>query len=543
MMLEPKSDLLLQDNMAASEVDILKRALHREREARKASEKILEAKSAELYFLNKELQASNEELVRLYGMTNSQLQGVFENIVDAYVIMDLWGNILKMNKPAIELLGFDNEYADVNLMELVHPAETEAVTKGFKKLMADGAITDFTLKIVDLKKQEKIIHINGSIVFENEVPVAAQGIIRDVTLELNYREMVEDERKKFSRIIANMNLGLLEVDNDDLILMSNQRFEEMSGYNRTELIGMSTEKLLLNTQDVTILTQENEKRKQGISNSYEIEARTKKGEVRNWLISGAPNYDDSAQVVGSIGVIIDITDQKKLQQQKETLLAELEKSNNELQEYAHVVSHDLKSPLRSIYALVSWLKEDNQDKFDATSVNNLTLIENTLEKMEQLITDILNYSSVGISNNDFKEVDLNEVLKGLQDLIYFPAHLDFRITNKLPVVYGDRIKLQQLFQNLISNAIKFSDKERGIIEISSKEQADSYEFSVRDNGMGIEEKYHKKIFEVFQSLNKTNTSSGIGLSIVKKVVNLHRGNVWIESTPGEGTVFHFTLKK
>jgi PAS domain S-box-containing protein len=529
--------------MADNEIDILKRALHREREARKASEKILEAKSAELYYLNKELQASNEELVRLYGKTNSQLQGVFENIVDAYIIMDLWGNILKMNKPAIELLGFEDEYADVNLMKLVHPDEIDAVSGGFKKLMTDGSITDFTLKIVDLKKQEKIIHVNGSIVYENEVPVAAQGIIRDVTQELNYRRMIEDERKKFSRIIANMNLGLLEVDNDDIILMANQRFEEMSGYSRSELIGMSAQKLLLNSDDITVVVQENVKRKQGISNSYEIGAKTKNGEVRNWLISGAPNYDDNAQVVGSIGVIIDITDQKKLQKQKETLLLELEKSNNELQEYAHVVSHDLKSPLRSIYALVSWLKEDNKDKFDDTSLGNLGLIERTLEKMEQLITDILNYSSVGVSNNEFRNVDLNDVVKDIENLIHFPDSLDFVIKNKLPVVFGDRIKLQQLFQNLISNAIKFSDKENGLIEISAIELPEFYQISVRDNGMGIEEKYHKKIFEVFQSLNKTNTSSGIGLSIVKKVVKLHRGKVWIESTPGEGTVFHFTLKK
>lgn len=538
-----KCDLLFRPIMENNEIEILKRALNRERAARKNAEKILEAKSTELYFLNKELEASNEELVRLYGKTNSQLQGVFENIVDAYIIMDLWGNVLKMNQPAVELLGFEHENVDANLMELVHPDEQENVAKGFQLLLKEGSITDFTIKIVDTQKNEKYIHLNGSIVFEDNIPVAAQGIIRDVTVELNYRQRIEEERQKFSRIIANMNLGLLEVDNNDVIQMANQSFEEMSGYSKAELIGQVASNLLLKGNEKDLVFEENKKREKGISNSYEIKIQTKTGAQKNWLISGAPNYDDSGHVVGSIGIHLDITDQKKLQQQKELLLDELEKSNNELQEYAHIVSHDLKSPLRSIYALVSWIKEDNKELFDATSMDNLSLIESTLEKMEQLITDILNYSSVGASNNDFNQVDLNEMMKDLGELLYFPEHIEFKVADTMPTVYGDRTKLQQLFQNLISNAVKFCDKDKGLIEVSATERPGCYEFSVRDNGMGIEEKYHNKIFKVFHSLKKDKNSSGIGLSIVKKVVEMHRGTVWLESTPGEGTTFYFTLKK
>lgn len=538
-----KCDLLFRPIMENNEIEILKRALNRERAARKNAEKILEAKSTELYFLNKELEASNEELVRLYGKTNSQLQGVFENIVDAYIIMDLWGNVLKMNQPAVELLGFEHENVDANLMQLVHPDEQENVAKGFQLLLKEGSITDFTIKIVDTQKNEKYIHLNGSIVFEDNIPVAAQGIIRDVTVELNYRQRIEEERQKFSRIIANMNLGLLEVDNNDVIQMANQSFEEMSGFSKAELIGQVASNLLLKGNEKDLVFEENKKREKGISNSYEIKIQTKTGAQKNWLISGAPNYDDSGHVVGSIGIHLDITDQKKLQQQKELLLDELEKSNNELQEYAHIVSHDLKSPLRSIYALVSWIKEDNKELFDATSMDNLSLIESTLEKMEQLITDILNYSSVGASNNDFNQVDLNEMMKDLGELLYFPEHIEFKVADTMPTVYGDRTKLQQLFQNLISNAVKFCDKDKGLIEVSATERPGCYEFSVRDNGMGIEEKYHNKIFKVFHSLKKDKNSSGIGLSIVKKVVEMHRGTVWLESTPGEGTTFYFTLKK
>ena len=343
-----KCDLLFQPSMENNEIEILKRALNRERLARKNAEKILEAKSAELYYLNKELEASNEELVRLYGKTNSQLQGVFENIVDAYIIMDLWGNVLKMNQAAVELLGFEHENVDANLMALVHPDEHENVAKGFQLLLQEGTIRDFTIKIVDTHKSEKFIHLNGSVVYEDNVPVAAQGIIRDITVELNSRQIIEEERHKFSSIIANMNLGLLEVDNNDVIQMANQSFVEMSGYSKTELIGGVASKILLRGAERDLLQSENNKRKQGASNSYEIKIRRKNGEFRNWLISGAPNYDDNGIVVGSIGIHLDITDQKRLQRQKELLMEQLEKSNDELQEYAHIVSHDLKSPLRSI---------------------------------------------------------------------------------------------------------------------------------------------------------------------------------------------------
>lgn len=121
--------------------------------------------------------------------------------------------------------------------------------------------------------------------------------------------------------------------------------------------------------------------------------------------------------------------------------------------------------------------------------------------------------------------------------------ISININPKLPVVQGDKTKLEQIFQNLISNAIKFCDKEKGFIDIDFKELDDFFQFSVKDNGMGIEEKYHEKIFKIFNYLNKSQDSSGIGLSIVKKIVDLHRGKIWLESTPGKGSTFYFTIKK
>ncbi|GAA3612154.1 PAS domain S-box protein [Flavivirga amylovorans] len=658
--------------MSQDQIDMLKRALAREKVARKQAEKILEDKAGELYEAKQKLEKSYSELEALLDKTDSQLQGVFENIVDAYVIIDLKGYILKMNDAAVDMLGFDNAKENFNLIKMAAPEETKRVTDSFKLLLKNGAITDFFLNIITRKKESKLVHINASVIYDKGVPVAAQGIVRDitiakqneeeliesenrlstlilnldsgvlledenrkivltnkkfcelfsipispelmigqdclnaaeqsknlfvdkekfiskinsilvdrvtvlgdelkmldgkilerdyipifknnqykghlwsyrdVTLKRNYSQSLEAQKQKYSNIIANMNLGLVEADNDGKILMINQSFSEMSGYSEEEIIGKTGKELFLTEENAEVIETKDVKRRKGESHSYEIKVKNKSNEDRHWLISGAPNYNLNGELVGSIGVHLDITEIKKLELQKEKLLAKLEKSNDELQEYAHIVSHDLKSPLRSIDALVNWIKEDNKGKLDAVSIQNFELIETTLEKMEQLISDILLYSSIGSEVPEKEPVDLNDVVSELKTILFVPEHISVNVLNKLPVVKGDKTKLKQLFQNLISNGVKFNDKEQGIIEIDVLEQKSFYQFSIKDNGVGIKKEYHDKIFKIFHSLNTSKESTGIGLSIVKKIIDLYKGEIWIDSEVGKGTTFYFTLKK
>ena len=240
---------------------------------------------------------------------------------------------------------------------------------------------------------------------------------------------------------------------------------------------------------------------------------------------------------------ISIKERKKVEIRNEQLLEKLEKSNNELDEYAHTVSHDLKTPLQSIEALVSWIKSDNIENLDAISLKNISLIEDTLETMNQLITNILKYSIAGTVLYTEESVDLNALLEKIKNVLVIPEKLTITISSNLPIVKGDKTKFQQLFQNLIGNAIKFNKKENGTVEIDCIEKDSFYQFSVKDNGIGIEKKYHDKIFKIFHSLNKNKESTGIGLSIVKKIVNLYDGEIWLESSLNVGSTFYFTLKK
>ncbi|WP_028375668.1 PAS domain-containing sensor histidine kinase [Leeuwenhoekiella sp. MAR_2009_132] len=781
-------------------LEVYKRIIERERAARKMAESILEAKSSELYSISQELKKSNDRLQSSIYQKNSELKGLFESLVDAYVVIDLEGYVLKMNSAAVKLLGYDATLETVFLPNLVPASEKDKVATGFKDLIKSGNITDFKITIVTKEQKNCLVHINASVICdENGNIVAAQGIVRDitseekkaqiikeqkrqlefivnssplgialttnglidhcnasftrilgyseeyikgkslksitvaaeqsdyeeksallhqgdldsfsttikyitnlgeiittkinvssvkdhndlrlrqevvtiedvtkellaqeklkesenrlsalilklqsgilledenrkvvltnpmfcemfgvpmtpeamigldcqnaaeqakdlfinpqdfinriaeilenrqlvtgdelvlkdgrifsrdfvpvysnekykghlwsytdVTLNRRYKDNLQKQKEKYSSIIANMNLGLLEVDIEDRILMANQSFCELSGYSEEELLGKQAAQIFLNEDSATVIKEKHAVRSNGVSDSYEVEAIIKNGERRNWLISGAPNFDINGKLIGSIGIHLDITDLKNLEQQKESLLKTLEKSNQELEEYAHVVSHDLKSPLRSINALASWIKEDNAAILDAQSLENFDILESTLEKMENLISGILNYSSIQIENIKDEDTDVNVIIKDIQELIFVPDHINIITATNLPTINVDRTRLQQVFQNLIGNAIRYSDKEEGIIEIGYQEDAEYYIFSVKDNGIGIEEKYHEKIFNIFQSLTDHKESTGIGLSIVKKIVNLYQGRIWVESTPTVGSTFYFSLKK
>ncbi|UOB19071.1 sensor histidine kinase [Abyssalbus ytuae] len=229
--------------------------------------------------------------------------------------------------------------------------------------------------------------------------------------------------------------------------------------------------------------------------------------------------------------------------QKEKLLKSLEKQNQELNEYAHIVSHDLKSPLSSIDAVTNWLIEDYGHQMDDTCKSQFGIILNNVEKMDSLINGILHYSTIDKTETNVYDIDLHHLVKEIINIIHIPKHVTVKINGTLPTVRGDKYRLQQLFQNLLGNAVNYIDKEEGMVEIGAKSGKGFWEFYIKDNGVGIPEEYHHKIFEIFQTLNNNNKSTGIGLSIVKKILDFYGGAICLESKINEGTTFYFTLPK
>ena len=233
----------------------------------------------------------------------------------------------------------------------------------------------------------------------------------------------------------------------------------------------------------------------------------------------------------------------KINKEQEELLLNLEKKNQVLSDYAHMVSHDLKSPLRSINSLVTWLKQDYAGKIDEDAIKQLNMILKSVEKMDALISGILNYSTIDQEVVAAYEVDTDHLVNEIIQIIYKPEHIKIEISEKLPVINGDKFRLQQLFQNLIQNAVKSIDKPEGIITINVEENGKFWKYSVKDNGKGIDKEHFNKIFQIFEKIDNDFTSTGIGLSIVKKIIDFYGGKIWLESELSKGTIFYFTLPK
>ncbi len=542
--MEQRLNLMLSKMECNKEIVLLKKALERQKKARLQAERILEQKSKELYDSTFHLKQANNKLENLLTEKTSELDGVFVNIIDPYVVMDLGFTIINMNSSARDFLGYDNRKEHINLAKLVHKDYIEYTIKSIKNLMEIGVLKNYRSKIRTKDGSYKWVQINSSLIYDKDLkPIGAQGIIRDITKETEIKELLNEQKKQLDIIVENSPLGII-LTVDDKIIKANKAFVNLLNYSENEL-----KQFYLNDISTSENKEENAKliadMNTGVLDNFSTIKKYYKKDGTTLLAKTNVSVvkNDSGNIEYQVSVIEDITVQKELEIQKEQLLNELEISNKGLQEYAHIVSHDLKSPLRSISALATWIQEDYKDVLDDTGLQNLCLMQEKIASMDKLIHGILEYSTAGSSDIDTVKVDLNSVLSEIKESIYIPDHVMVVAPKKLPSIYADRIKMHQLFQNIISNAVVHIDKEEGLVKILCAEQDKYWLFTIEDNGVGIPEKFYKKIFEIFQSIGENERSTGIGLSIVKKIVDRYQGKVWVESKLGEGTTFYFTIKK
>ena len=266
----------------------------------------------------------------------------------------------------------------------------------------------------------------------------------------------------------------------------------------------------------------------------------------------SPVRNEEGDIIGIFAIFWDITahkwaerNQAKLNRELETTVTQLQRSNNELQNFAYVAAHDLKAPLRAIGTLTDWIYADYKHTFDDHGRQQMELVKGRVSRMNHLIDSILRYSEIGRGKRHVQTIDLNDLLSEVLTLIDPPDHITIEIKDSLPTLTIEQHRILQIFQNLIGNAIKHSHQDEGHAQITCQDREEGWEFSVRDNGPGIDAKYHEKIFKMFQTLVPRDEleSTGIGLAVVKKIVELYGGQIWVESEVGQGATFYFTLSK
>ena len=257
----------------------------------------------------------------------------------------------------------------------------------------------------------------------------------------------------------------------------------------------------------------------------------------------APQKNENLDVIELANYLKEQSEElNKVREEQETFLKSLENKNEILSNYAHMVSHDLKSPLRNINTLLNFILEEKPE-LASQCKEYISLILNNLEKMDALINGILNYSTLDKEQFGKEVIDLNLLLTQLTEVIYIPEHIELQVPKNFPTIYGDTVRVQQIFQNILQNAINSIEKEKGLIKIDYKDRENFWEFSIKDNGYGIPQHQFEKIFRIFEKIDNDQQATGIGLSIVKKIIDFYDGKIWLESELDKGTTFYFTLPK
>jgi signal transduction histidine kinase len=242
---------------------------------------------------------------------------------------------------------------------------------------------------------------------------------------------------------------------------------------------------------------------------------------------------------------LEITNRRKTENALQATVQQLSLANRELEEFAYITAHDLKSPLRAIGGLAGIISNDYADRLDQQGKNHFHMLVQRTERMSMLINSILQYCNLGRITGTKEYVNTDEVVRQAIAKVAPPENIKVSVEGQLPVLIADKKQILQVFESLISNAVRFMDKPAGMVKIACEEDDEFWKFSVADNGPGINEQYHEKIFKIFQTLTRRDEleTAGIGLSLVRRIVELYSGKVWVESEVGQGSTFFFTLAK
>jgi PAS domain S-box-containing protein len=408
-------------------------------------------------------------------------------------------------------------------------------------------------EITELKLAEEILRRSSEeldqLVKARTVEITAMN--RSLQNEITLRERIEEDMRQSLKELADVKSAMDEhaivaiTNPKGKITYANDKFCAISKYTRLELVG----------QDHRIINSGFHP-KEFMAELWATitDGKVWKGEIQNRAKDGTLYWVDTTIVpflgldgkpAQYVAIRADITERKRAQERQNELLGELKEINEQLNQFAYVVSHDLKAPLRAISSLADWLVTDYGDKVGDAGREQFTMLLGRTKRMNALVDGILRYSRITRQHEEQVAVDVNQLLQEVVEMLSPPPGMVVHISPALPTVQCERTRLTQVFENLISNAVKYMGKPDGEIYIGCENAGGQWKFHVRDTGPGIEERYYEKIFQIFQTLaaRDERESTGIGLAIVKKNIELSGGRVWVESKPGEGSTFYFLIPK
>jgi PAS domain S-box-containing protein len=485
---------------------------------------------------------------RELGETNDRLTTLIANMQTAVLLEDADRHIVLTNAsfcrmfglPATptQLVGFDCKLAATDTAALF--TDPDGFVHRIDELLRERKVCT-----------EELLHmVDGRVLERGFVPIVHNGHYLghlwkyvDVTARVRAQETLQRQEEKYRRILANMNLGLVEVDNEERIRYVNQSFCTLSGYSADELVGGIASEVLLKQDMSEVMRGKNALREKGISDAYEIQVEDREGRPRWWMISGAPLYDASGVKDGSIGIHLDITERKMLEEELRQAKTEAEAQARAKEQFLAHMSHEIRTPMN---AIMSMGRELGRTTLDPAQRRYVGAINTASDNLMVIINDILDSSKIEAGRLDLDIVGFKpaSVLQHVERVLGHRAQekridliteLDPKVA---PVLLGDPHRLDQVLFNITGNALKFTERGEVRLRFQNAGSADGLQqvlITVQDTGFGMSSAFVERIFEPYTQEHRRSGGTGLGMTISKRLVELMNGTIHIDSTEGVGT--------
>jgi two-component system, LuxR family, sensor kinase FixL len=495
-----------------------------------------------------------------FQLQNSEkkLRALIDGALDAVVAMNQQGLVTEWNRQAEAAFGWSRgEAIGRTLADLIIPPEyRDAHSAGLARFLAGGAgpLLNRRVELTALSRHRGIFPVELAISTQKLHDGSHQftAFIRDIT----ERKRAEKAAGLLAAIVESSEDTIISVTLDGVITSWNAGASHLLGYTAEEAVGRSITLILPPDR----LSDEKEIVRRVVTGEsfshYETVRLAKNGDGVDVSLTVSPIRDAAGEIVGASKILHDITARRNSDRRMQRYLHELERSNQELDDFAYIASHDLKEPLRGLHNNATFLMEDYGPLLGEDGAHRLQRLGYLAQRMENLVNDLLYFSRLGRINLAIQETDPNEIVGEIQqmmDAFLKERHARIVLPKPLPRLVCDKPRITEVFRNLITNAVKYNDKPERIVEIGFLERAETPDgpernvFYVRDNGVGIDPKFHKEIFRIFRRLQQPEgekeTGTGVGLTFVKKIIERHDGRIWLESKPGEGATFYFNLNR
>jgi len=501
----------------------------------------------ELSLHQEELNIQNEELLRVQvelEATKAKYFQLYDMAPVGYITLTTELIIKDSNLAASKILGEDRkDVINRGLSSFISPGSQESLYLHYRRLSDgnEGHAQTFQVRRSDgddIQVQFESNYVDG------ESGKGFRSILTDVTRLKKVEVSLHESELRYRSLFRDNSAPMLLLDSvSGEIIDVNQTACDYYGYGHSDLMKMKI-------FDINLLSPEGVMKEMsmaitGKKRRFDLSHRLANGEVRNVEVFSGPISINGRSVLYSI--IHDVTERKMLEETLRKRTSELARSNEELQQFAHVASHDLQEPLRMVINFLTLLEKNYAEELDGNAQEYIRYAVGGGKRMRQLIDDLLIYSRVEMSGKEFAPVDMGAVVARTLDvlgLLIEESETEI-IVEPLPTVAGDESQIVQLMQNLIGNAIKFRGPERPRIHISATIGSGEWTFAVKDNGIGLDMNKAGKIFIMFQRQHTKEEypGSGIGLAISKKIVERHGGRIWVESEEGKGATFFFSIPK